>query len=685
MSATKSFDRRWMTAVASSLATGGDTWGDQPSAKDEDDGLALVGRTLGGKFLVEAIVGSGAMGHVYRARHVVLDKAVAVKVIRAEYSSNEVFRTRFLQEALTASRLEHPNTVQILDYGAESDGVTYIVMELLRGRTLADVIDNEGRQRPERIVALMSQVLSAIGKAHEAGIVHRDLKPENVMLVTQSEEDDASDVTEVAKVMDFGVASVVDGSEWSAQSERPTDEIIMGTPGYMSPEQQRGMKLDGRSDVYACGVIAYELLTGRPPFLAESVAELIRVSMSEDPADPCEVTPLCDARVAGVVMRALARDRDARFASAREMRSALKSAISARGATALQGLGGEEALSTTDDSTRVPVVRRPTPATMPELPEVSPVEPVAMPGATATRSTAALATSSPTRNRWLAPAAILAIAAAATGTVFMLRKGDTPTRTNAPAVRTTTPAASLPTASSRAIEPTPPTPEPRSAPHIDPPAVAAVEPTPMPVQLTPTVSPAPHVDSARARVQTRGSEAHLRANNASPTATNPEPATSNAQPALPEPTPAPVPVATPVPTPAAPVVAVNRAPIVAPAPPAPRVFHSANASVEGLRVTAGAPRGPLVSRGDRAAEALGRCASREVAARGANAGLDATRHLHVVVDVRDERLDDVHLQGGPAWLSNCASAVRDSFAGALPAADDTEYTVTVDVALSPVP
>jgi serine/threonine-protein kinase len=693
MNATKAFDRRWATSVLDETA------GEPSSAARADDResfVDLIGRTLGGKFRVEALVGTGAMGNVYRATHVVLDKSVAVKVIRAAYSSRELFRQRFLQEALTASRLEHPNTVQVLDYGTEPDGVTYIVMELLRGRTLADVMDEERKLPAERIVAIMSQVLSAIAAAHDAGIVHRDLKPENVMLVPRV-VDDSNEISEVVKVMDFGIAAVVGGSGWSKTSERSaSDEAIMGTPGYMSPEQLRGMKLDARSDVYACGVILFELLTGRPPFVAENVTELMRMTLAHDPPHPRDVDPTCDGAIADVVSRALRPDREQRFEHARALRNALRAAVAHRAMR-------DDADASTTGARRAVAGQRQSMETLADPAQIeAAVGDIGGPSVVATaappqRNGGSLA---PTRRvRWRLAALAIAVPVVAGALGFVMRHPRVQPATEINDARS----------GSAALEP-------RHDVAFAPPIVASVaaSPTTVAIDRSPFAEPDSgerRLSSARAnsrsshvRVESTRSRGHARIDvadarahalaDARPTS---EPMRSSIEtplasttghdgsPALPLAATT-AHVATPPAHSEAAVATIHVASAGASAPAIvtpPRVPRAAHATVESVQATAGAPRAPLTSRGQRAAEALGRCATREVSVRGAAAGLDATRHVRLVVDVRDERLDDLHVQGGPAWTAMCASALRDSFAGALPAAEDVQYTVTVDIALSP--
>src|SRR5579863_6871936 len=218
----------------------------------------LVGRTIAGKFLVESSIGSGAMGAVFRARQVALEKTVAIKVLHGEHADDPTFAARFHREAKAASRLNHPNSMQVLDFGAEPDGLLYIAMEYLDGRSLHRLLRDEWPLSPRRVADILMQTLGALGVAHEMGVVHRDLKPENIMVLNGTDDDGRP--RDVVKVCDFGIAKITDSRAFQSGERRSiaavtTAGFLVGTPEYMSPEQGRGEKLGPESDLYSAGVI----------------------------------------------------------------------------------------------------------------------------------------------------------------------------------------------------------------------------------------------------------------------------------------------------------------------------------------------------------------------------------------------------------------------------------------------
>lgn len=276
---------------------------------------ALVGRAIaGGKLRFESLIGAGGVGSVYRASHRDLRIPVAVKVLHHHFQQDLEFCRRFHAEALAASRLDHANLMRVLDFGQESDGLLYLAMEYLDGVCLADVVHQRGALPLARTVDIMMQVCAGLAHAHSRGIVHRDIKPDNVVLVANTDDDERPD--ELVKVCDFGIAV--------HQAEGAASSAVVGTPDYMSPEQCRGDALDGRSDVYSCGVMLYELTTGQMPFSAPTARGLLKLHMHAAPPSPRTVVPDIDARLEAIVMKALAKDPASRQPSMRDLRRELR-------------------------------------------------------------------------------------------------------------------------------------------------------------------------------------------------------------------------------------------------------------------------------------------------------------------------------------------------------------------------
>jgi len=275
-----------------------------------EDERALLGRVLADRYRIDGLLGTGGMGAVYRGQHATLNRPVAIKVLAQSVSSRPDMVKRFEREAQAISMLDHPNCVQVLDYGTTEDGIQFLVMPLLHGAELRELL-----VRPlglERGLAIADQVLQALEHAHRRGIVHRDLKPENVFIVA------ADDGREMVKLVDFGVVKLL-GDE--AEQERLTRAgVVFGTPMYMSPEQAAGSKVDGRSDLYSVGILLFEMLTGRPPFVSEDPSVLARMQLvSPPPPLPASIP----GAVQAVILRLLSKTRDDRYATAQQAREAL--------------------------------------------------------------------------------------------------------------------------------------------------------------------------------------------------------------------------------------------------------------------------------------------------------------------------------------------------------------------------
>jgi serine/threonine protein kinase len=270
----------------------------------------LIGRILDGKYEVIERLGEGGMGAVYRARRLHIGDEVAVKVLHSDLVVNDRAIERFRREARSAAFISHPNVVSIHDFSdaQSSETPAYIVMELVRGTSLRNLLEREGRLPPARAVRLMQDICAGVGVAHRQGVVHRDLKPDNIIIAAASHEGER----ETAKVVDFGIAKLRD---MAAESGLTQPGAVMGTIYYMSPEQCRGEELDARADVYSLGAMLYEMLTGHPPFRANNVAGLISKHVAEAPPTfphKLEIPP----GLAATCYKALAKNRDERQADA---------------------------------------------------------------------------------------------------------------------------------------------------------------------------------------------------------------------------------------------------------------------------------------------------------------------------------------------------------------------------------
>jgi serine/threonine-protein kinase len=272
------------------------------------------GDIIADRYRVMAPIGRGAMGMVYRAEHVQISKVMAIKLLHPELQQNPENVARFHREAESASRLNHPNTVHVFDFGRTESGSLYLVMEYVDGDDLAKVLDKDGPMPFGRVAYLCAQVAGSVEDAHAAGIVHRDLKPENIVI---SEGRDG----ETAKVLDFGLAKLFAGT---VETQVTSAGTIVGTPYYMSPEQIHGQDLDGRSDVYALGAIMYECVVGKPPFEAPNPVGVLSKHLSEEPLRPSARSPLSvPAEADEIILRCLEKDPDNRYQTAEEVRQAL--------------------------------------------------------------------------------------------------------------------------------------------------------------------------------------------------------------------------------------------------------------------------------------------------------------------------------------------------------------------------
>ena len=264
-----------------------------------------------GAYRIVRLLGEGGMGAVYEARQEPLDRRVALKTLHADYAKSQDALARFFNEAKVLSRLEHPSIVQVSDFGTTDDGTAYLVMEYLRGQSLGRRIRTVGEQG-ERLPLLTAlqlcfQIADVLAVAHAQGIVHRDLKPENLMLVA----DPIAPGGERVKLLDFGIAKLTNGHEKGGV--KTATHQVMGTPAYMSPEQCSGAGgVDARTDVYALGCVLYEVLTGRPPFIAEGAGQLIGMHLFQEPPPLLSLAPKVPQTVSAFVHRLLTKDKTLR-------------------------------------------------------------------------------------------------------------------------------------------------------------------------------------------------------------------------------------------------------------------------------------------------------------------------------------------------------------------------------------
>jgi len=280
----------------------------------------LIGATIDGRYEVLELLGEGGMGMVYRVRHAALGREFALKALRRDLARDEELSARFIQEAKATAAVRHPNVVAITDFGHLPDGVPYFVMELLVGETLAHVIKAGGPLPAGRAMRIVQQVAAGLGAAHRAGVVHRDLKPENVFLVGGVDGGVASDDV---RVVDFGAAKIIGSSRVTRQG------IVFGTPHYMSPEQASGEPVDHRADIYALGVIMYEMFTGRVPFEADTYMGVLTQHMFVQPVPPSQIAP--GAKELGaleeITLVCLAKKPEERFATMEAVSEAIASVV----------------------------------------------------------------------------------------------------------------------------------------------------------------------------------------------------------------------------------------------------------------------------------------------------------------------------------------------------------------------
>jgi serine/threonine-protein kinase len=266
----------------------------------------LIADAALGDWRIERRIGQGGMGTVYAAVHRVIGKRAAIKVVRAELCRAPLTAERFLQEARVVNQIGHPNIVDIFHIGCLDDGRPYLVMELLRGRTLGEHLAL-GRMSPRDAIDVLLQIVAGVMAAHDQGVVHRDLKPDNIFL------SEGAGIRTVVKIVDWGIAKLTDALPLAGSAiGLTTSGVMLGTPQYVSPEQARGKKLDARTDIYSLGAIAYEMFLEAPPFLADNVADVIAMHLREAPPAPSDVWPDVPPSLERLLLGMLAKEPDGR-------------------------------------------------------------------------------------------------------------------------------------------------------------------------------------------------------------------------------------------------------------------------------------------------------------------------------------------------------------------------------------
>lgn len=707
-------------------------------ARDRAEAERLVGSVIGGKYRVDAFVGGGAMGKVYRATQLLLDKTVAVKVLHAGLGLDEKFQSRFHREAKAASKMDHPNSVTVIDFGIDRDGLMFIVMEFLAGRDLFTALRREWPFSIERTVSILSQVLSALAFAHDLGIVHRDLKPENIMLVPKKQDDGT--IADVVKVADFGIAKILDdparGARGASGERLSTAGNIVGTPEYMSPEQAQARTIDGRADLYSCGVILYELCTGTLPFSAETPIGMVLEHITRPPPDPRAINGALSAELSAVILKALAKSPDDRFSDARAMRAALRAAAGMADVTttalSASAIAAIAAIDSEDKRTLDGLGRAATIANAPGEPprsvslpqrssdehsatiaaptsERSATDALSGPAGDRTHSTTAsqaltvaresLQAAPATRGvstRALVTSMLAALCVGALGVVVRRAPSariertsrevrDEPIAPRADSLLSPpsqTPAPSITDAGSPVALVSPRSDEPaRAALAIDPVA-------PRGTGVRSTTGRAPELSARAPRNAPQPSSSPSASNAAEePRPSTPsQPSDTRIQVTSTQPAQGAIAAAQPSTTPppdSTRTIAMQPREQTTPATPTLAPLASVRARANELRASGGVIVHRLQTRAQSAADALARCALS--AARSSRSEGSFTDPIDVTLNlaVAERRLDRLRMLGGPSWLAACAREAEPAFAGDLPEADDPEYTITVRVSLSP--
>ncbi|MBL9016596.1 MAG: serine/threonine protein kinase [Myxococcales bacterium] len=291
----------------------------------DGDGEELIGMVIDGRYRLEGTLGRGGMGLVYKAAHIGLRRQVAVKILHPSLAASPDVRNRFEREALAVGKIDHPNCVSVYDSGRLPDGSLYLAMELLDGKSLADVLEQEGQLAPGRALHILAGILRGLAHIHHAGLIHRDIKPENIFLVRQGEDLD------FAKILDFGIAKPMAASDLDDGVKLTQAGMAFGTPIYMAPEQALGNPMDGRADLYAASVMAYEMLAGAPPFYSDDKLEVMSMHTAR-PVPPMRQRMIKGGRpipssIERLVVRGLTKKPAERYATAEVYLAAVEEAL----------------------------------------------------------------------------------------------------------------------------------------------------------------------------------------------------------------------------------------------------------------------------------------------------------------------------------------------------------------------
>ncbi|MCW5806099.1 MAG: serine/threonine protein kinase, partial [Deltaproteobacteria bacterium] len=285
-----------------------------PVGVPDGDGLEMIGRVLDGAYRLDAVLGRGGMGLVFRATQLGLRREVALKVLHPSLAASPDVRNRFERERIAAGKIDHPNCVSVYDAGQMQDGSWYLAMELLEGKPLADVLEQEGQLAPGRALHILAHILRGLGHIHQAGLIHRDIKPENIFLIRQGQDED------FAKILDFGIAKGMTKNDLDDGVKLTQAGMAFGTPIYMAPEQALGNPMDGRADLYAAAVLGYEMLVGQPPFYSDDKLEVMSMHTAK-PVPPMRQRLIKGARpvpssIERLVVRGLTKKPGERYANA---------------------------------------------------------------------------------------------------------------------------------------------------------------------------------------------------------------------------------------------------------------------------------------------------------------------------------------------------------------------------------